>query len=57
MLIFDYVCLGCGNKEEKIVTNAKDYQFCSKCHCEMKQTPARVGAVKGNFYNDKCGNK
>lgn len=57
--VFDYVCLfeDCKNREERYVKNADDFQFCSKCGCEMKKTMPRVGAVKGNFYNDKCGSK
>lgn len=59
MLVFDYVCMDekCQNKEERFIKNVDDFQFCSKCGHEMKKMMPRVGAVKGNFYNDKCGTK
>ena len=59
MLIFDYVCLNdkCKNKEERLIRNPNDFQFCSKCKCEMKKMLPRVAGIKGNSYNDKCGMK
>ena len=57
MLTFDYKCKdeNCAHVDERFVKHTDDFQFCSKCGCEMKKLLSAPLMVKGNFYNDKCG--